>query len=106
MPASNAHIGLGPPGEAGSWQRENKVRLIIWFRKKIENNFNYIYRFTNLFYFVAFYNLQGYQFWTKTDGNGSFVIKYVIFGTYNLYATVPGFIGDYKYDLDIKVSPG
>jgi len=27
--ASNAYIGLGPPGEAGSWQRENKVRLII-----------------------------------------------------------------------------
>ncbi|KAG5574200.1 hypothetical protein H5410_054334 [Solanum commersonii] len=30
--ASNAYIGLGPPGEAGSWQRENKVRngATIW----------------------------------------------------------------------------
>jgi len=26
--ASNAYIGLAPLGEAGSWQRENKVRLI------------------------------------------------------------------------------
>ncbi|KAK4707675.1 hypothetical protein R3W88_028600 [Solanum pinnatisectum] len=70
--ASNAYIGLGPPGEAGSWQRENK----------------------------------GYQFWTKTDGEGNFIIENVIFGTYNLYAIVPGFIGDYKYTSNIKVTPG
>ncbi|XP_055815237.1 probable rhamnogalacturonate lyase B [Solanum dulcamara] len=70
--ASNAYIGLGPPGEAGSWQRENK----------------------------------GYQFWTKTDGNGNFIIENVIFGTYNLYATVPEIIGDYKYTSNIKVTPG
>nr|XP_019066431.2 LOW QUALITY PROTEIN: probable rhamnogalacturonate lyase B [Solanum lycopersicum] len=70
--ASNAYVGLSPPGEAGSWQTENK----------------------------------GYQFWTKTDGKGNFIIENVIFGTYNLYATVPGFIGDYKYTSNIKVTPG
>ncbi|XP_055816389.1 probable rhamnogalacturonate lyase B [Solanum dulcamara] len=72
VPASNAYIGLGPPGDAGSWQRENK----------------------------------GYQFWTKADGNGNFIIDNVIFGTYNLYATVPRIIGDYKYTSNIKVTPG
>ncbi|KAK4707682.1 hypothetical protein R3W88_028607 [Solanum pinnatisectum] len=49
---------------------------------------------------------KGYQFWTKTHGNGNFIIENVIFGTYNLYATVPGFIGDYKYTSNIKVTPG
>ncbi|XP_019232851.1 PREDICTED: probable rhamnogalacturonate lyase B [Nicotiana attenuata] len=72
VPASNAYIGLAPPGDAGSWQIENK----------------------------------GYQFWTKTDSNGNFIIKNVISGTYNLYATVPGFIGDYKYAPIVKVTPG
>ncbi|XP_060186083.1 probable rhamnogalacturonate lyase B [Lycium barbarum] len=72
VPASNAYIGLAPPGAAGSWQRENK----------------------------------GYQFWTKTDPHGNFIIKNVIYGTYNLYATVPGFIGDYRYASNIKVTPG
>lgn len=27
-------------------------------------------------------------------------------GIYNLYAWVPGFVGDYKYDTDIVVTPG
>nr|XP_009801905.1 PREDICTED: probable rhamnogalacturonate lyase B [Nicotiana sylvestris] len=72
VPVSNAYIGLAPPGDVGSWQRENK----------------------------------GYQFWTKTDSNGNFIIENVISGTYNLYATVPGFIGDYKYTSDVEVTPG
>lgn len=25
IPAADAYIGLAPPGNAGSWQRENKV---------------------------------------------------------------------------------
>ncbi|CAN4114795.1 unnamed protein product [Withania somnifera] len=72
VPASSAYIGLAPPGEAGSWQRENK----------------------------------GYQFWNKTDRNGNFVIENVILGTYDLYATIPGFIGDYKYSSNVQVTPG
>ncbi|CAN4126821.1 unnamed protein product [Withania somnifera] len=72
VPASNAYVGLAPPGDVGSWQRENK----------------------------------GYQFWTKTDICGNFTIENVISGTYNLYATVPGVIGDYKYNCDVQVTPG
>ncbi|KAL3356093.1 hypothetical protein AABB24_016985 [Solanum stoloniferum] len=72
IPASNGYIGLAPPGDVGSWQRENK----------------------------------GYQFWTKTDAMGNFTIENVISGTYNLYATVPGIIGDYKYTFDVQVTPG
>lgn len=49
---------------------------------------------------------QGYQFWTKTDADGSFSIEHVRIGDYNLYAWVPGFIGDYRYDAIISVSAG
>ncbi|KAF9589610.1 hypothetical protein IFM89_026351 [Coptis chinensis] len=49
---------------------------------------------------------QGYQFWTKSDVNGSFVINNIRPGTYNLYASVPSFIGDYKSDQTITIRPG
>ncbi|KAI4321449.1 hypothetical protein MLD38_034829 [Melastoma candidum] len=49
---------------------------------------------------------KGYQFWTTTDKDGYFVIKNVIPGEYNLFAFVPGFMGDYKYTDNIVVSPG
>ncbi|KAG1361069.1 putative rhamnogalacturonate lyase B [Cocos nucifera] len=50
--------------------------------------------------------LQGYQFWTRADENGSFTITNVRTGDYNLYAWVPGFIGDYKYDAAITITSG
>ena len=37
---------------------------------------------------------------------GYFVIKNVLPGTYNLYAWVPGLIGDYKYAYNIIIKPG
>ncbi|KAL8109224.1 hypothetical protein AgCh_025354 [Apium graveolens] len=49
---------------------------------------------------------KGYQFWTQTDAKGNFLIKNVLPGTYNLYAWVPGFIGDYKYENDVIIKPG
>ncbi|XP_054808091.1 probable rhamnogalacturonate lyase B isoform X2 [Prosopis cineraria] len=49
---------------------------------------------------------KGYQFWTKADMEGYFVIKNVIPGKYNLFAWVPGFIGDYKYNATITITPG
>ncbi|OIV94471.1 hypothetical protein TanjilG_25533 [Lupinus angustifolius] len=49
---------------------------------------------------------KGYQFWTRTDGNGHFEIKNIVPGEYNLYAWVPGFIGDYKYEKTITITPG
>ncbi|KAK2996013.1 hypothetical protein RJ640_013903, partial [Escallonia rubra] len=70
--ASSAHVGLAPPGEAGSWQRDTR----------------------------------GYQFWNQTDLEGNFMIRGVRPGTYNLYGWVPGFIGDYKYNLPVNMSPG
>ncbi|XP_008781312.2 probable rhamnogalacturonate lyase B [Phoenix dactylifera] len=50
--------------------------------------------------------LKGYQFWTRADANGSFTITNVRTGDYNLYAWVPGFIGDYKYDATITITSG
>ncbi|XP_031473350.1 uncharacterized protein LOC116245889 isoform X2 [Nymphaea colorata] len=72
LSADTAYVGLAPPGEVGSWQRECK----------------------------------GYQFWTKADSDGFFTISHVRRGSYNLYAWVPGFIGDYKYDLIVNISSG
>ncbi|XP_019053046.1 PREDICTED: probable rhamnogalacturonate lyase B [Nelumbo nucifera] len=49
---------------------------------------------------------KGYQFWTKSDANGYFTIDHIRTGVYNLYAWVPGFIGDYKYEAIITITPG
>ncbi|KFK35157.1 hypothetical protein AALP_AA5G246100 [Arabis alpina] len=64
-----AFVGLALPGEAGSWQTENK-------------------------------------FWTQADKMGMFTIANVRPGSYSLYAWVSGFIGDYKYEHDITITPG
>ncbi|PRQ20947.1 putative rhamnogalacturonan endolyase [Rosa chinensis] len=48
---------------------------------------------------------KGYQFWTKADNDGYFSIHGVRPGTYNLYAWVPGFIGDYRDVSEIVVTP-
>ncbi|XVE95155.1 hypothetical protein REPUB_Repub02eG0072100 [Reevesia pubescens] len=49
---------------------------------------------------------KGYQFWTRTDENGYFLISDVRAGDYNLYAWVPGFIGDYKNNAIITITSG
>ncbi|CAL0313009.1 unnamed protein product [Lupinus luteus] len=49
---------------------------------------------------------KGYQFWTRTDRKGHFTIKNIIPGVYNLYAWIPGFIGDYKYNTTITIKKG
>ncbi|XP_068657027.1 uncharacterized protein [Aristolochia californica] len=49
---------------------------------------------------------KSYQFWIRTNPNGSFSIRNVRPGNYNLYAWVPGFIGDYKKAEIITISPG
>ncbi|KAG6403295.1 hypothetical protein SASPL_135512 [Salvia splendens] len=51
-------------------------------------------------------NTKGYQFWTQSDERGNFSIKGVRAGTYNLYAWVPGVIGDYKHHANITIRPG
>ncbi|KAI5655065.1 hypothetical protein M9H77_32252 [Catharanthus roseus] len=72
IPANGAYVGLAPPGDVGSWQRECK----------------------------------DYQFWTKADEEGYFSINNVRTGDYNLYAWVPGFVGDYRNDPLITITPG
>ncbi|XVF64927.1 hypothetical protein PTKIN_Ptkin09bG0205900 [Pterospermum kingtungense] len=72
IPANGAYVGLAPPGEVGSWQRECK----------------------------------GYQFWTRADEDGNFTIDHIRTGGYNIYAWVPGFIGDYKYNVVINITEG
>lgn len=49
---------------------------------------------------------KGYQFWTEVDKDGSFTISNIRAGDYNLYAYVPGFIGDFKHDPIISVEAG
>lgn len=49
---------------------------------------------------------KGYQFWTQADRNGGFIIKGIHEGVYNLFAWVPGFVGDYVYAEDITIAPG
>ncbi|KAK9097004.1 hypothetical protein Sjap_022501 [Stephania japonica] len=49
---------------------------------------------------------KGYQFWTRTDEDGYFFINDIRSGDYNLYGWVPSFIGDYKYEVDIIITPG
>ncbi|XP_065050416.1 probable rhamnogalacturonate lyase B isoform X2 [Musa acuminata AAA Group] len=49
---------------------------------------------------------KGYQFWERADVEGNFYIKNVRTGVYNLYAWVPGFIGDYKSSVNITVTSG
>ncbi|CAI9116109.1 OLC1v1017177C1 [Oldenlandia corymbosa var. corymbosa] len=72
IPANGAYVGLAPPGDVGSWQRECK----------------------------------DYQFWSKADEEGNFSINNVRNGDYNLYAWVPGFVGDYRNDAVITITPG
>ncbi|KAF5961999.1 hypothetical protein HYC85_003208 [Camellia sinensis] len=52
------------------------------------------------------YENKGYQFWSHADGEGNFWIKGVRPGNYNLFAWVPGTIGDYKYGPSINISSG
>ncbi|XP_052195181.1 probable rhamnogalacturonate lyase B [Diospyros lotus] len=49
---------------------------------------------------------KDYQFWTQADAEGHFVIKDVREGTYNLYAWVPGILGDYRYGVLVNATPG
>ncbi|GLT60576.1 hypothetical protein SLA2020_333370 [Shorea laevis] len=49
---------------------------------------------------------KAYQFWTKTDADGYFSISDIRSGDYNLYAWVPGFIGDYRNNSLITITPG
>ncbi|XVF36559.1 hypothetical protein REPUB_Repub19eG0068000 [Reevesia pubescens] len=72
IPATGAYVGLAPPGEVGSWQRE----------------------------------VKGYQFWTRADEDGNFTIDNIRTGGYNIYAWVPGFIGDYRYDVVVNITEG
>ncbi|KAJ0086597.1 hypothetical protein Patl1_08700 [Pistacia atlantica] len=71
IPANGAYVGLAPPGDVGSWQRECK----------------------------------GYQFWTTANADGEFSINNIRTGNYSLYAWLPGFVGDYKYDDVITITP-
>ncbi|CAO2144212.1 unnamed protein product [Urochloa humidicola] len=49
---------------------------------------------------------KGYQFWTRASYDGSFTIDNVCEGVYNLYAFVPGVLGDYCYSSPLTIAPG
>ncbi|KAL5074052.1 hypothetical protein RYX36_013036 [Vicia faba] len=49
---------------------------------------------------------KNYQFWTQADDDGYFSINNIRAGDYNVYAWVPGFIGDYKYDVVVTITEG
>lgn len=98
--ADSAYVGLALPGPAGSWERESKVSLVI------ESCISHL----GLSILDSIFQLphisQGYQFWTQADKKGYFVINNVVPGDYNLFAWVPGFIGDYRYNATITITPG
>lgn len=50
--------------------------------------------------------MQGYQFWTRADGDGFFRISNVRAGEYSLNAWVPGFIGDYQREATVTIATG
>ncbi|KAG6513808.1 hypothetical protein ZIOFF_024145 [Zingiber officinale] len=49
---------------------------------------------------------KGYQFWVRANAKGNFFIKNVLSGVYNLYAWLPGFIGEFTYSTTITVTSG
>ncbi|KAL6659129.1 hypothetical protein ACP70R_003169 [Stipagrostis hirtigluma subsp. patula] len=49
---------------------------------------------------------KNYQFWTRATPSGNFSISNVRAGVYNLYAWVPGFLGDYMYSSRLTIAPG
>uniref|UniRef100_A0A453HQD3 rhamnogalacturonan endolyase n=1 Tax=Aegilops tauschii subsp. strangulata TaxID=200361 RepID=A0A453HQD3_AEGTS len=50
---------------------------------------------------------KGYQFWTRASATcGSFAIGNVRAGVYNLYAWVPGTLGDYMHTAAVTVDAG
>ncbi|KAJ1275614.1 hypothetical protein BS78_05G148700 [Paspalum vaginatum] len=50
---------------------------------------------------------KGYQFWTRAAADGAFTIAGVREGVYDLYAAVPGVLGDYRYGgSPVTVAPG
>lgn len=49
---------------------------------------------------------KGYQLWTRADENGCFSISDIRVGEYNLYAWLPGFIGEYRNDDTIIITTG
>ncbi|XP_030542774.2 probable rhamnogalacturonate lyase B isoform X1 [Rhodamnia argentea] len=50
--------------------------------------------------------VKGYQLWTKADSDGYFSINNVRTGDYYIYAWVPCYVGDYRNDGAIIVTPG
>lgn len=49
---------------------------------------------------------QGYQFWVNADEKGSFDISNIRPGDYDMYAWIPGFIGEYHSDNSITIAAG
>ncbi|XP_062183075.1 rhamnogalacturonate lyase B-like [Phragmites australis] len=49
---------------------------------------------------------KNYQFWTRASSSGRFTVGNVRAGVYNLYAWVPGFLGDYMHTSSVTVNPG
>ncbi|CAN0913215.1 Rhamnogalacturonate lyase [Linum grandiflorum] len=52
------------------------------------------------------YEFKGYNFWTEADEKGTFIIKNVRPGSYNLYSYVPGVVGSFRHSQLITVQEG
>ncbi|CAH9128690.1 unnamed protein product [Cuscuta epithymum] len=49
---------------------------------------------------------KDYQFWTIANEEGYFCINHIRPGNYNIYAWVPGFVGDYRNESVINITSG
>jgi rhamnogalacturonan endolyase len=49
--------------------------------------------------------MQRYQFWTRASSDGSFSVGDVREGVYNLYAWVPGILGDFMHTSPVTITP-
>uniref|UniRef100_A0A7N0T548 Rhamnogalacturonan endolyase n=1 Tax=Kalanchoe fedtschenkoi TaxID=63787 RepID=A0A7N0T548_KALFE len=82
-------------------QTDDQVELSFRFKSDARSSNNAPFDFDK-----RLVSAGGYQFWFQADRRGRFVIKNVVPGTYNLYAWVPGFLGDFKHNSIVTIAPG
>jgi rhamnogalacturonan endolyase len=107
MPAGTAFVGLAAPGQPGSWATECKVLQVGRDDcDELLSSEHTVSRHPDVPMTMYYYYAQGYQFWTRATTCGRFTVGNVRAGVYNLYAWVPGFLGDFMRAAPVTVTSG